>query len=312
VSEQVYASIDTGSNSLRLLVARHRADGLWETLHTETRITRLSGGFDQDTALLAPESMDRTVAVLADYAKIIQRLGAAHVEIATTGITRKANNTPEFLARIADETGLPARMITGEEEAELALNGALFRLGPRTGPFVFLDIGGSSTELSVCDGDVRRVQSLNLGSVELTERLVRHDPPTDEDLSAVFKAAHFRVAEGYEFLRAAHGGLPGRLVGTAGTVTTVAAIHLGMGTYEPGRVEGLALTLPIVADILIRLSRMPVADRLSVPGLPKGREDVIVAGLIIIQCVMELGGYRELIVTEGSLLEGLLLAAAPR
>ena len=208
------------------------------------------------------------------------------------------------------DAGIEARVIPGEAEAGLSLEGALFHARRGLRSVRLPRYRRSSTELSVRRGSERFLQSLNAGSVELTERLVENDPPNDEDLSRVFKECYHRISEGYAYLAGAASSLPDRLVGTAGTVTTVVAVLLGLEPYDPARVEGYSLPLGDVADLLAKLSAIPAAERLRLPGMQAGREDVIVAGMLIILTAMEQGGYREMTVTEGSLLEGLLLEAA--
>ena len=307
------ASIDVGSNTLRLLVAERGRDGAWTILHRESRIVRPSGNYDAGRKLLDAAAMDRTGATLADFAGKIGELGAGIVNAAATGIWRKGANARVCLERFRDETGLSVRVISGEEEAGFAMDGALFMLGAAAGPFVFLDIGGSSTELSICAGaapDQRWLQSLDLGSVEMTERLVRHDPPAAAELRALEEEAGRGIAAGYDAMRGARRAVPGRLVGTAGTITTIAALLLELDPYDPRRVEGFDLERGATRDLLARVAAMPLAARRKLPGMPAGREDVIVAGAAIALAAMERGGHERLTVTEGSLLEGLLLAAA--
>lgn len=301
------ASIDIGSNSVRLLIAEGDQADRWRVLESQTRITRLSGGFDRASGLLDNGSMERTAAVMAEYAELIRTRGIARTDAAATGISRRAKNAGDLLGRIERETGIGVRVIPGEQEAGLALDGALFRLGGDAGAFVFLDVGASSTELSTCSGTERRLQSLDLGVVELTEEVVKHDPPDDEELSALFRRADPVVSAGFARLREGGAPLSDRLVGTAGTVATVVAMVLSLDPYDGARVEGFRLTRAAALDQLTRVARLPLAERRWIKGLPAGREDVIVAGLVILLSVMEAGGFPEMTVADGGLLEGLLL-----
>ena len=306
------ASIDVGSNTLRLLVTEPDGRGAWKVLHRESRIVGPSRNYDPGRRLLDAASMERVGATLAEFAATIRDLGAARIAAAATGIWRKADNADACLERFRRETGLPLRAIAGAREAGLALDGALFVLGDAFGPFVFLDIGGSSTELSICAGSGpgdRWLQSLDLGSVELTERLVRGDPPTPAERRAVDEEAARGIAKGFAALRASGRAIPPRVVGTAGTITTIAALLLALDPYDPQRVERFELDRAATRDLHARVAAMPLAERRALPGMPAGREDVIMAGMAITLVVMEEGGFARLTVTEGSLLEGLLLSA---
>jgi exopolyphosphatase/guanosine-5'-triphosphate,3'-diphosphate pyrophosphatase len=307
------ASIDVGSNTLRLLVAEQGDAGRWIVLHRESRIVRPSGGFDTVTRRLDDAAMVRTEATLADFARTVRDFGATRIAAAATGIWRQAVDAGERVRGFNARLGLGIRVIAGEDEAGYTMDGALFRLGAAAVPFVLLDIGGSSTELSICGGPARadRVpQSLDLGCVALTARHVAHDPPTTAELRAVDDEVARVVAGGFAALRASGRRIPARLVGTAGTITTLAALLLELDPYDPERVEGTDLSRAAIHELHRRLAAMTNARRLGLPGMPKGREDVIVAGAAIARTAMDEGGFDRLTVTEGSLLEGLLLDAA--
>lgn len=305
-----FAALDIGSNTVRLLIARPDETGGPVPLCTRTRITRLAGGFDRATGRLAPESLERTMAVLSDYGQLIKKHEVSVVRAAATGICRKAVNANDLLKTVFERTGLTIEVISGEREADLALDGAQLLLGERQTPFVFLDIGGSSTELSYCGPDQRILQSLDLGVVDLTERLVKNDPPSNQDLTDLFLAIDPLLKAGFERLKEEGADLPARLAGAAGTVTTAAAMRLKLEPYDGARVEKYFLTGPETADLLACCALMTNGERRNLPGLSPGREDVIIAGLVVILSAIERSGCEGLLVTEGSLLEGLWLTAA--
>jgi len=229
-----------------------------------------------------------------------------------TSVLREAGNGGDFLRQIRQECGLPIEVISGEQEAELGYLANLYdrRLPPTDGERVVLDIGGGSTELTLVAGDalVQSV-SLPLGVVKLTERFLPHDPPPAEALAAL--AAHVRgvLAAGVPFQRELRSA---EAVGTAGTVTTLAALELRLDPYDPDQVTGHRLTAGRIRDLTAWLAGMPLALRQHLPGLEPGRADVIVAGACLLAEALAVLGFEGLTVTDGGLREGLLLDTLAR
>ncbi len=222
-----------------------------------------------------------------------------------TSALREAANAEALLAP-AGRLGIEFRVISGEEEAALTLLGVRAGLPDLPPHLLMLDIGGGSTEFLLADGGrVRAAVSTDLGSVRLTETCLALDPPTPEELGRLRAAVGAR-------LQALRGELPaippgGVLVGTAGTITTLAAIDLGLASYDPDRVNGYVLSVARSASLLEELAALPLARRRAVPGLEPARADIILAGAMVCRLAMECFGFRELRVSEGGLREGIVL-----
>ena len=296
------AAIDCGTNSTRLLVA----DAEGRPLERLMQITRLGQGVDA-TGRLAPEAIERCVAVLAQYRQVMDRLGVGRGRLAATSAARDAANGADFLRAAGEATGLEPELLTGVAEGRLSLAGAVSDLDPSEGPFLILDIGGGSTELLAGDGpddpELKAV-SLQLGCVRVTERFLLTDPPTTDELAA----ARAEVAGQLTSAIDAHASYLAthRLVGLAGTVTTLVSLHLGMAEYERDRVHHAVLTAGNVRRWLETLAGETVAERLARPGMVPGRQDVIVGGALILDAVMERLGFAECLVSEADILDGLV------
>jgi exopolyphosphatase/guanosine-5'-triphosphate,3'-diphosphate pyrophosphatase len=305
------AAIDLGTNTVRLLVGEADGRGGYRPVFATQAITRLGEGL-QGNGQLQPEPIRRTLAVLARYREEAERRSAARIAVVGTSAVRRARNREAFLAQARRETGLEVRVISGEEEARLSLLGvrAAIRLGER--PFVMMDIGGGSTELVLADGrGIRASVSTGLGVVVLTEAHLATDPPSPQELEALRETALAElIRQRTAGLRAPdvpRGVDPPCLVGTAGTVTTLAAIDLGLGTYDPDRVNGHRLPRARVADLATMLAGLTLSQRRQVRGLEPQRADVIVAGAIVTLAAMDALGFPEMTVSDGGLREGILL-----
>ena len=285
------AAIDLGTNSTRLLVADVE-DGRAEELHRETRITRLGEGVDARRRLL-PLPIARVRNVLSDFRRTTERLGAERALAVATSAVRDAENGEAFLGEVEWSYGFATQLLSGDEEARLTLRGVATATEVGTGAVV-LDVGGGSTELIEPD---RRV-SLDIGSVRLTERFLRSDPPTGSELTECRAAIRAELPD----LEAT------RLIGVAGTITTLAALELGR--YDPELVHGSRLTREAVEAQFARLASLPVAERRELPGMEAERAPVIVGGTAIVAEVLRHAGVDELEVSERDLLTGAALAAA--
>jgi exopolyphosphatase / guanosine-5'-triphosphate,3'-diphosphate pyrophosphatase len=302
------AAIDCGTNSTRLLVA----DATGRPLERLMRITRLGQGVDA-TGRLAPEAIDRCVAVLAEFRQVMDRLDVGRGRLAATSAARDAANGAEFLAAAGRTTGLEPELLTGIDEGRLSLTGAVADLDPTDGPFLVLDIGGGSTELVAGDGpddpDLAAV-SLQLGCVRLSERFLTTDPPTPEELAA----ARLEVVAQLDRAVAEHPRFNGnhRLVGLAGTVSTLASVHLGMAHYDRDRIHHTVLRARDVRHWCELLAADTAPDRLARPGMVPGRQDVIVGGVLILDTVIERLGFDECLVSEADILDGLVASLLTR
>ena len=299
------AVVDLGTNTTRLLIADVE-DGHVQEVVRRTRITRLGEGVDARRRLL-PLPVARVRNCLADFRRELEDLHAERVLAVATSAIRDAENGEAFLGEVEWGYGFKTRLLTGDEEAELAFRGVAGEreLGEET---LVVDIGGGSTELIEGDDDgVSYHISTDLGSVRLTERFLASDPPADRELAECADAVRSLLAERVpDHVRAR----AGRAIGVAGTVTSLAALDLGIVEYDPERVHGHGLTAGAVDEQLARLAALPLAERRRVPGLEPERAPVIVAGAVILREVLRHFGLDGIEVSERDLLHGAALEAA--
>jgi exopolyphosphatase/guanosine-5'-triphosphate,3'-diphosphate pyrophosphatase len=281
----IVGAVDLGTNTTRLLVGRVE-DGRLEVLHRETRITRLGEGVDARGRLL-PVPIARVRNVLSDYRRTAESLGAERTLLVATSAVRDAENGEAFLGEIEWSYGFATRLLSGDEEANLTRRG-IGRIEPGT---LIVDIGGGSTEL-VLDGFQT---SLPMGSVRFTER-------HGEDVAALEAAARDVLPELEPD--------PTSAIGVAGTITTVAALDLGLQEYSRKRVHGHLLTREGANAQLDRLAALPLEERRQVPALEPERAPVIVAGAAILVAILDTYSLAGITVSERGLLHGAALAAA--
>lgn len=300
--DSAVAAIDCGTNSTRLLVA----DASGHPLERLMRITRLGQGVDA-TGRLAPEAIARCIAVLTEYRQVMDGLGVDRGRLVATSAVRDAANGDDFLVAAGESTGFIPELLTGIDEGRLSLAGAVADLDPDDGPYLIVDIGGGSTELVAGDGpddpDLAAV-SLQLGCVRLSERFLASDPPTAAELAA----ARAEVDAQLESAITTHPRFSEthRLVGLAGTVSTLASVHLGLPVYDRALVHHAVLTAADVRRWLLAFSGERAEDRLGLPGMVPGRQDVIVGGTLVLDAVMVRLGFTECLVSEADILDGLV------
>ena len=297
------ATVDLGTNTVRLLVVG--PDGpAWRTLHQTQRVTRLGEG-QGDTGRLRPEPMRRTAATVSEFARAARALGAARVRIVATSAVREAANREEFVARLEREAGERVEVVSGEEEARLTLKGVISGLPGLDRSFVLFDIGGGSTEFVLARGGLPAAAvSLRLGVVALQEEWGEPGPVRGEHFARLRRHVEQRlVAEVPEAIASAPAA---ELVGTAGTVTTLAALELGLAAYDPAAVHGHRLDRAAVERQLARLGALDVAARGLLPCLEPGRADVIIPGIAICLAAMARCGRETLVVSDRGLREGIL------
>lgn len=270
------AAIDIGTNTVLLLVAEER-NGQWIAVEEHATITRLGEHVDK-TRRLAPKAITRTNLCLDRYAEVVERLGATRVDIVGTSAMRDARGGEAVRDHVAARFGIPARTLSGDEEARLTFSGALSGLSLPPGRVLVFDIGGGSTEVVGGDSHSRAIAfaaSFDIGSVRLTERCLHHDPPISEEQDAVLRASD----EAFAGVPDRDSGTP--VVGIAGTVTTLAAIALGLERYDSTRVHGQAIETRELIEVVERLAAATLEERKKIAGLDANRADVIVAGGLI-------------------------------
>jgi exopolyphosphatase/guanosine-5'-triphosphate,3'-diphosphate pyrophosphatase len=296
------ASIDIGTNSTRLLVADidGGAEGTLRTVERHTRITRLGQGVDANRSL-HPDAIARTVTVLRDYHARIEALGVERIRATATSASRDATNREDFFRATVDAIGVRPELISGEEEAALTFSGATAGLD-EPAPYLVFDVGGGSTEIVVGNEKPEGLLSIDIGCVRLTELFLHGDPPSAEELSQAVSVVRDHLADVSRELPAA--ATAKTLVGTAGTVWTMAAIELGVDASESARIDRFHLTRAAAEDVFRTLATEPVEQRRHNPGLDPGRVDVIVGGAVIVVSVLRHFQFDELLVSEADILDG--------
>jgi exopolyphosphatase/guanosine-5'-triphosphate,3'-diphosphate pyrophosphatase len=297
------ATIDIGTNTTLLLVARVSPGGALELVEERAEITRLGRGIGAGGALGA-EGIARTLAALGEFAAAARRHEAKIAAIGTEAL-RRAPNSAAFLAPAAEILGTPIEVIDGAREGALTFR-AVADAFPAvlTGALTVVDIGGGSTEIVIAvDGEVTFNVSLPLGSVRLTERFVHHDPPRPDELAAIAAAVDAALA-GVPF--PAPGTIPTTLVGVAGTVTSLAAMAESLVSYDPARVHGYRLSQEVLAEQIARLRVGTQAARERIIGLDPRRADVILAGALILQRIAAAAGVAEVQVSDRGIRWGLM------
>jgi exopolyphosphatase/guanosine-5'-triphosphate,3'-diphosphate pyrophosphatase len=310
------ASIDCGTNSIRLLVADVPAGAAHTDLLRRMEVVRLGQGVDA-TGRLAPEAIERTRVVLAEYAAAARDLGATAVRMVATSATRDAANRADFEEMVTSTLGQLPDVVTGHEEAELSFLGATTSLdaaaaahgsAPPRPPFLVVDIGGGSTEFVLGNGDgVRAARSVDIGCVRLTERHLHGDPPTAEqvaraeaDIRAALDDVRSEVPVGEAVT----------LVGLAGSVTTVAALALELPAYDADAIHGSRIAVDDVRAVTAGLLAAPRSRRAAMPVMHPGRVDVIGAGSLILRVLMDEFRMSEVVVSEHDILDGIALRLA--
>ncbi|MEU3738622.1 Ppx/GppA phosphatase family protein [Streptomyces sp. NPDC032198] len=299
------AAIDCGTNSIRLLVAdADPRTGELVDLDRRMTIVRLGQGVDK-TGRLAPEALERTFAACREYAEVIKEHGAERLRFVATSASRDAENRDDFVRGVLDILGVEPEVISGDQEAEFSFTGATKELAGSdhlAKPYLVVDIGGGSTEFVVGDDEVSAARSVDVGCVRLTERHIRTDPPAPAELDAVRAdiTAALDLAEQTVPIGAAR-----TLVGLAGSVTTVAAIALGLDAYDSAAIHHSRVSYEQVSEIAARLARATHDERAAIPVMHPGRVDVIVSGALVLLSIMDRTGAREVVVSEHDILDGI-------
>ena len=301
------AAVDCGTNSTRLLVVGAAGD----VKAREMRITRLGEGVDA-TRRLQPEAMERTYAALRVFRSIMDAHDVMRARLVATSAVRDAENGDAFLRAASEIIGVPAELLSGQEEGRLSYAGATAGLPEGEGGAVVVDIGGGSTEVvAKPHGEVLSV-SLDIGCVRLTERFLRSDPPTADEVADAVGSIDRELDRAVQVIpELAKTDPTTRLVGLAGTVSTLASVEFGLEDYDRDRIHGAVLTRGAVAHWCEVLGRETVAERARRPAIPEGRQDVIFGGALVLNEVMRRFGLPECIVSESDILDGLVMSILP-
>ena len=295
------AAVDIGTNTVRLLVADVNLDRITE-IDRAVEVVGLGRGLDR-TGELAEDSMDAAVTMLANYGRRLQ--GADEVRVVATSASRDASNASHFLERVTNAVGITPEVISGNDEAALAFAGAIWGAGS-VGRRLVIDPGGGSTEFVIGGDQPDSAVSIDIGSVRLTDRLLKARPPSPVELEGA--VAH--VAEMFEDVSFEQP--PDTVIGVAGTFTSLAAIHLELETYDRTRTHQTILTIGDLDDLTLRLAGLTVEETAALPSLDPKRARVILAGAVIAAEAVRSSGLEAVLVSETDLLEGIVLQLSRR
>lgn len=319
VSENLFAGLDIGSHTTRMLIARKSGSQLVPVC-AEKRVTRLAEGF-QRAGRLTEEAQRRNIEALKEYVGILGEHRVARIFCGATGVVRQAENSAQALERISAETGVACTILSEESEARLSAKAILSVIRPEGKEPLLFDVGGGSTELVLpVEKNEVLCTSRPVGAATLTQAYLGADPPGPEAVSRAAIEARKQIDAAKEHLYASalkkgkiiFSGRALLLAGTAGTVTTLAAMHLGMKRYVPYRVNGVVLAGEWLSRTIESLTLMPLAERRRIAGLEAGREDIILGGAVIVSQILACFGSDSLIVSDAGLVEGLVIELAER
>ncbi len=303
-SGRVVAGIDCGTNSIRLLVAELHGDGTMTELVRLMRIVRLGEGVDR-TGEFSTAALSRTFTALDEYAVVMAQAGVGQTRFVATSASRDVSNRAEFAAGVSRRVDVEPDVISGQEEASLSFVGAVRGLpsGLVTTPALIVDIGGGSTEFVFGEDAPSAAVSVDIGCVRMTERHLVSDPPTAGEIASAIQDIDAAVSSA---ARAVPLGDADCFVGLAGTVTTVAAMSLGLDRYDADVLHGCVISASEVDRVTEQLLVMTRAQRADLPFMHPGRVDVIGAGALILRAAVSASGRGEVIVSETDILDGIV------
>ena len=298
------AAIDCGTNSIRLLIADVEGSQVRDVTRVML-VVRLGEGVDI-SGRLSPAAMQRTWAAVEDYAGQIRAAGAQQVRMVATSASRDAENAEDFVDGVVERLGQPPEVISGAEEAHLSFVGARSVLD-LPGEVLVVDIGGGSTEFVVGDEDVSAARSVNIGCVRMTERHLRDDPPTADQIVAATTDIDEAIEDARQATRFERAG---HLIGLAGSVTTVAALAMDLPEYDSSRIHGSRISEADVHRVTAEMLTATRAQRAAEPVMHPGRVDVIGGGALVLDRIMRAGQFGEVVVSEHDILDGIVLSLA--
>ena len=299
-----FAAVDLGTNTILLVVAELNEDGSFRIITDRAEITRLGEGVDK-TGAISSAGAERNFTTMKDYLRLCREMGVDEIVTVGTSALRDAQNGPAFIQRIARELGLELRVLSGEDEARYSYLAVDRGLRLKAEDVLVVDVGGGSTEFIWAKaGALHRSASLNLGSVRLTERFFRSDPPLADERAQMAAAIDPEI-RGLLYQWGREGPFD-VMVGIAGTFTTLAAVMKGLKNYSHSEVHGSLLTLAEIERQVQLYESKTIAERKQIAGLEPKRADVILAGALLIERIMKLCGMDEVIVSDQGIRYGLL------
>jgi exopolyphosphatase/guanosine-5'-triphosphate,3'-diphosphate pyrophosphatase len=307
--EDTLASIEIGTNSIRLLIARiHGRDGELRTVLRKRSLTRLGEGFGtHGPGALTQEAMARSIEVLKGFLSLASQQGVSSPLMVATGVVRRATNRDAFVDMITQNLNTTITVISGQKEADLTWKGVTGFLEGGAAADLIFDLGGGSTEYILRNGEERKVLSLDMGAVTLSEEYPTSDPPTDSEIQNLTGSIDKEFKRCLEPWKAKIRGRP-FIIGTGGTVVTLAAMVHGIEVSELGEtINGLVIQAEALQSLIEAMKGMPAADRLKLKGLEPGREDSIMAGTLFVAKVMEYFHADEIMASYSDILEGILV-----
>ena len=304
------ASLDLGTNTFRLLIADFSDGRTLTPLLRKRVITRLGEGFHKDGSI-QPQAADRAGKALLSFSTILDDYQVEQIFAVATSVVREAANGETITHNLYKQTGLPIRTLTGIEEAHLTLKGVFSVLQDTAKLSLVVDIGGGSTELILSEDTLPiQTDSINLGVVHLAEQLITSDPPSEHNLSLLHEQIRKSLSanSAAQYLAACSPSQsPLSLIGTAGTVTTLAAMDQRLTDYDPLKINNYPLARTSLETMYTQLTTLPLSERTAIPGLEKGREDLIIPGTAILIEIMNRFQCTDIITSDAGLLEGVLL-----
>jgi len=296
-AHDIVAAIDIGTNSTNLRIVSRR-NGI---VNSRVTVTRLGQDVDQNHSL-SEEAMQRVLSCLADYRQVLDTYGSYALRVVASSACRDASNREEFFLRVEKTIGIQPELLSGQDEGRLAYQGCVSNLVLDPVGHLIIDIGGGSTEIMLGTTQLDIARSIDVGAVRITERHLRHDPPAPEELlNAIGEVQDLfedLLREFPEMEQAA------QIIGTAGTIVTVAAVEIGQRVFDPAGLHAFHLTRSAIEDVFRTLATESLSDRSHNPGLPRDRADVIVGGCCVLVALMRSLDADEMIVSAYNILDG--------
>lgn len=297
------AVIDVGSNTVRLLVIEALDAENYKIIDQAQEITRLGQGLSEGKPFL-PQAQERTVKVLQKFCQRARDLNAQKIWALGTSAMRRASNAAKFISHVQETCGLDLEVVSGQDEARITLQGVETAIQLKDKRYLMIDIGGGSTEFILSDGHskIEKLCSIELGAVSLTEKFIPHDPPHQDEFDKMINYLHQQLSPVLKEFSPVT-----KVVGTAGTITTLAAIAQQMKTYEPSKINNFILRESQIIALLDNFKNQPLASRQQITGLEAKRADIIIAGTTILLVSMKELKINKILVSDAGFREGIMV-----